>query len=111
MARILIVDDSPTETFRFREILTKHGYDVIEATNGAVVEGDAEAAGPVQMQPVAARQGTIDVDLILAFDGLAGLGVDELAPDPVAGGAVQGVKADPLGGRGRRCRLARCHAE
>jgi len=34
MARILIVDDSPTETFRFREILTKHGYDVIEATNG-----------------------------------------------------------------------------
>jgi len=35
MARILIVDDSPTETFRFREILTKHGYDVIEATNGA----------------------------------------------------------------------------
>ena len=35
MARILIVDDSPTETFRFREILTKHGYEVIEATNGA----------------------------------------------------------------------------
>ncbi len=27
MARILIVDDSPTETFRFKEILTKHGYD------------------------------------------------------------------------------------
>ncbi|WP_224992796.1 response regulator [Acinetobacter pittii] len=35
MARILIVDDSPTETFRFKEILTKHGYDVIEASNGA----------------------------------------------------------------------------
>ena len=35
MARILIVDDSPTETFRFREILTKRGFDVIEATNGA----------------------------------------------------------------------------
>lgn len=35
MARILIVDDSPTETFRFREILTKHGYEVLEATNGA----------------------------------------------------------------------------
>jgi len=35
MARILIVDDSPTETYRFREILTKHGYDVIEASNGA----------------------------------------------------------------------------
>lgn len=35
MARILIVDDSPTETFRFREILARHGYDIIEATNGA----------------------------------------------------------------------------
>ncbi|CAI3151629.1 Response regulator PleD [Acinetobacter calcoaceticus] len=35
MTRILIVDDSPTETFRFKEILTKHGYDVLEASNGA----------------------------------------------------------------------------
>ncbi|EPP9772683.1 response regulator [Acinetobacter baumannii] len=35
MARILIVDDSPTETFRFKEILTKHGYDVLEESNGA----------------------------------------------------------------------------
>lgn len=35
MARILIIDDSPTETFRFKEILTKHGYDVLEASNGA----------------------------------------------------------------------------
>lgn len=35
MARILIVDDSPTETFRFKEILTKHGYDVLESSNGA----------------------------------------------------------------------------
>ncbi len=35
MARILIVDDSPRETFRFKEILTKHGYDVLEASNGA----------------------------------------------------------------------------
>lgn len=35
MARILIVDDSPTETFRFREILAKNGYTTLEATNGA----------------------------------------------------------------------------
>lgn len=35
MARILIVDDSPTETYRFREILERHGHAVIEATNGA----------------------------------------------------------------------------
>ena len=35
MTRILIVDDSPTETFRFREILHKHGFEVIEASNGA----------------------------------------------------------------------------
>lgn len=35
MARILVVDDSPTEMFRFKEILTKHGFDVLEAFNGA----------------------------------------------------------------------------
>ena len=35
MGRIIIVDDSPTEMFRFREILSKHGYEVLEATNGA----------------------------------------------------------------------------
>ena len=35
MARILIVDDSPTETYRFREILEKHGHQVLEASNGA----------------------------------------------------------------------------
>ena len=35
MSRILIVDDSPTEMFRFKEILAKHGFEVIEATNGA----------------------------------------------------------------------------
>ena len=35
MPRILIIDDSPTETFRFKEILTKHGHEVLEATNGA----------------------------------------------------------------------------
>lgn len=35
MARILVVDDSPTEMFRFKEILSKHGFDVLEASNGA----------------------------------------------------------------------------
>jgi len=35
MAKILVVDDSPTETFRFREILQRHGHSVLEATNGA----------------------------------------------------------------------------
>ncbi|SDB99338.1 response regulator [Acinetobacter boissieri] len=35
MKRILIIDDSPTEVFRFKEILVKHGYDVLEASNGA----------------------------------------------------------------------------
>lgn len=35
MTRILIIDDSPTETFRFKEILAKHGFTTIEATNGA----------------------------------------------------------------------------
>ena len=35
MARILIVDDSPTETYRFKEVLERHGHTVLEATNGA----------------------------------------------------------------------------
>ncbi|WP_425918745.1 response regulator [Acinetobacter sp. TSRC1-2] len=33
MQRILIVDDSPTEVFYFKEILIKYGFDVIEALN------------------------------------------------------------------------------
>ena len=35
MARILIVGDSPTETYRFKEILERYGHAVLEATNGA----------------------------------------------------------------------------
>ncbi len=35
MAKILVVDDSPTEMFRFREILQRNGHQVLEATNGA----------------------------------------------------------------------------
>lgn len=35
MARILIVDDSPTETYKFREMLERHGHEVLEAANGA----------------------------------------------------------------------------
>ena len=35
MARILVVDDSPTEMFRFKQILAKHGFDILEAFNGA----------------------------------------------------------------------------
>ena len=54
MARILIVDDSPTETFRFREILTKHGFEVIEAANGAdgVTMAQAELPDLVLMDVV-----------------------------------------------------------
>ena len=46
MARILIVDDSPTETFRFKEILTKHGYEVLDASTGADGVTLAESALP-----------------------------------------------------------------
>lgn len=41
MARILIVDDSPTETYKFKAILEKHGHEVLEAENGA--DGVAKA--------------------------------------------------------------------
>jgi len=35
MARILIVDDSPTQTPRLAKILKKHGHDVMTAKDGA----------------------------------------------------------------------------
>lgn len=34
MARILIVDDSPTETYRMTTILSKSGHDVLTASGG-----------------------------------------------------------------------------
>jgi twitching motility two-component system response regulator PilH len=46
MARILVVDDSPTETYRFREILEKHRHQVLEATNGADGVAVARAEQP-----------------------------------------------------------------
>jgi len=35
MARILVVDDSPTETEVFRSMLEKNGHEVLTAENGA----------------------------------------------------------------------------
>lgn len=46
MARILVVDDSPTEMFRFREILQRNGHQVLEATNGADGVAAARAEKP-----------------------------------------------------------------
>ena len=34
MPRVLIVDDSPTEIVKLRQILSKHGYDVLAADSG-----------------------------------------------------------------------------
>ena len=34
MARVLIVDDSPTETHKISKILDKHGYEVLTAESG-----------------------------------------------------------------------------
>ncbi len=35
MAKVLVVDDSPTEIHKFRKMLEKHGHQVFEAGNGA----------------------------------------------------------------------------
>ena len=35
MARVLIVDDSPTEMYKLSCMLVKHGHQVLEAKNGA----------------------------------------------------------------------------
>ncbi len=42
MARILIVDDSPTEMYKLSGMLEKHGHQVLKAVNGA--DGVALAA-------------------------------------------------------------------
>lgn len=34
MARILVVDDSPTELYKLTGMLEKHGYEVLKAENG-----------------------------------------------------------------------------
>lgn len=36
MAKVLIVDDSPTETYKLTTILEKHGHSVITAENGEI---------------------------------------------------------------------------
>lgn len=46
MAKILIVDDSPTETYKFREVLERYGHEVIEAANGADGVAVARAEQP-----------------------------------------------------------------
>jgi twitching motility two-component system response regulator PilH len=35
MARVLIVDDSPTEMYKLSAMLEKHGHQVLKAVNGA----------------------------------------------------------------------------
>lgn len=35
MARILIVDDSQTEMYKLTDMLKRHGYEVLQAVNGA----------------------------------------------------------------------------
>lgn len=41
MVRVLIVDDSPTETYKMETVLVKNGYEVVKADNG--VDGVAAA--------------------------------------------------------------------
>ena len=35
MSKVLVVDDSPTEIFQFKDILEKLGHEVITAENGS----------------------------------------------------------------------------
>ncbi len=46
MVRVLVVDDSPTESYRFRSILERNGYEVLEAGNGADGVAKARAEQP-----------------------------------------------------------------
>ena len=46
MAKVLIVDDSPTETYKLTTILEKHGHTVITADTGEVGVSTAKAERP-----------------------------------------------------------------
>ncbi|MEX0730464.1 MAG: response regulator [Aquisalimonadaceae bacterium] len=46
MTRVLIVDDSPTETHVLRNMLEKHGYEVSVAENGEEGIGMAKSESP-----------------------------------------------------------------
>ncbi len=54
MALVLIVDDSPTETYKLTSMLEKHGHKVLTAGNGAdgVVKAKAELPDIVLMDVV-----------------------------------------------------------
>ncbi|MDR3352715.1 MAG: response regulator [Zoogloeaceae bacterium] len=44
--RILVVDDSPTERFFLSDLLTKHGYEVLQADSGEAGVAKAKAEKP-----------------------------------------------------------------
>lgn len=46
MAKVLIVDDSPTETHKLTQLLERHGHSVVYAENGAVGVEVAKAELP-----------------------------------------------------------------
>ena len=46
MARVLVVDDSPTELLKLRKILEKNGFDVSEADSGDSAVDKAKAERP-----------------------------------------------------------------
>ena len=46
MTRILIVDDSPTQLNGLTKILAKHGYETIEAKDGALAVAKASSEKP-----------------------------------------------------------------
>ncbi|HEU0196044.1 MAG TPA: response regulator [Nevskiaceae bacterium] len=46
MARVMVVDDSPTDTEKLKAILTKAGYEVITAASAAAALDNAKAQRP-----------------------------------------------------------------
>ena len=46
MTKILVVDDSPTEVYQFKEMLEAHGFEVVTAENGRDGVAIAESEQP-----------------------------------------------------------------
>ena len=75
MARILIVDDSPTEVKKISTILEKHKHEVLTADNGAdgVAKARAviEAEAPRKLPIIPMTEGVVDPRVVLGLNAAA----------------------------------------
>ena len=68
MARILIVDDSPTEMYKLTAMLEKHGHQVLKAEHGADGVAQARQEKPVAVLMEIVMPGVNGFDMAAAIE-------------------------------------------